>query len=90
MTALVTDPVGYSLAVCTCPRGPHLGARKAETPCCCEDCGFITADQLDAIRSAVLAPLADFLDGIEDDARRFRHLARISTAEVRKYMNEAL
>lgn len=54
MTALVTDPEGYSLAVCRCSGGPHLGARKAETPCCCEDCGYMTADQFDAIRRAVL------------------------------------
>jgi hypothetical protein len=43
---------GYALIVCSCDDGPYIGARKAGTPCCCEVCGFITQDQLDA----VLAP----------------------------------
>ena len=40
---------GYALTVCSCEGGPYLGARKAGTPCCCEVCGFITQEQLDAL-----------------------------------------
>jgi hypothetical protein len=44
-----TKQEGYLLKVCSCPTGPYLGARRAGTPCCCESCGFITRDQLDAL-----------------------------------------
>lgn len=40
---------GYAVEVCRCEEGAYLGARKAGTPCCCERCGFMTADQLAAI-----------------------------------------
>ena len=44
---------GYDVLICTCPEGPYLGARKMGTPCCCERCGFITADQWNHIVSGV-------------------------------------
>lgn len=40
---------GYAIDLCSCPEGPHLGARKMGTPCCCERCGFMTVEQHAAI-----------------------------------------
>lgn len=52
-TSLTTEPEGYSIMLCTCPEGPYLGARKAGSPCCCERCGYMTIDQMQAIERAL-------------------------------------
>lgn len=52
MTTLVTDPEGYSLTACSCAEGPYIGARRAGSPCCCERCGLITLEALEALVAA--------------------------------------
>lgn len=52
MTTLVTHPYGYSLSACECQGGPVIGARKAQTPDCCQVCGYITPEQMSAIVAA--------------------------------------
>lgn len=64
---------GYAIALCTCPQGPYIGARKSGTPCCCERCGFMTPDQFEFLRSEILKECPrDSLDVVAIEDPDFR------------------
>lgn len=66
------DQHGFSVAVCDCPEGPYIGARKSGTPCCCERCGFMTREQfeflVDHISSAKITQLQSLIKGLMQQA----------------------
>lgn len=78
---------GYKIMVCPCPGGAYLGARKEGTPCRCERCGFITAEQLGAILAVELRAAATALvpDAHEEAHRQVcatQHLSDRTSAHV--------
>lgn len=75
---------GYAVEVCRCEEGAYLGARKAGTPCRCERCGFMTADQLAAIvREHTERALAEVEQRIEHGPHRLGHNVSVVCSCVR-------